>query len=309
MNNAAKDIIAIHGDDKCAGAISYWSTPGAVHIDALAKAWADAGLPEKELPSLPSPTVAVTRALKSVMTPERTNKRVKGGDFKGGWLVIQTDTTGDKPVHRDVLFAVRDDDAPGGVRVKVEPGFEMTDGEPTELVYRKAFRAALNGELDGSGDISPWLRKRVNKLSGVTMRDHGSVYFIPRDGMDEWANVTAAVEAATAKRMEVARIAAMHTDDAVAAVLTAVRSEAETALKAFEDDLCKEGDDRLGKRALANRTKMAEELTAKLAKYEGILGVSLEAFKDSLEGIKASIVAAEMALDDEADGAEANPFA
>lgn len=300
-------IIAVEGDAKLAGAITYWQLNGTVSLDALRTAWVAAGLDEDALPSEPSETVGLSRAVRALLNPERDAHKIKGGEFKGGWVITETDTTGAKPVTVNVLTAAHtaDEDAArsaDNLRISVEPGFEFHRNEPTGIVLRKAYNRA-RGELDPSGDVSPWLKRLADALGCVSLRDTGGVYFIPRDGIDAWRKYAEVVESVSQGSHRIHRIPAMQTDDAVAAILDAIETEAESTLEAFEADLCKDGDDKLGLRALKSRSKQAEALADKLAKYEALLGVKLNKIRESLENTQANLTAAEWAIEAEKDKA------
>ncbi len=122
-------------------------------------------------------------------------------------------------------------------------------------------------------DVSSWLLDIAYGQGAVSLRESGGVYFIPKSGVDYWSKIANAVEAGGAG--SVFRIPAVRTAEAVAAITDAVTAEAEAAALALEEELTKTGDDALGKRAIATRTKTVQELLAKLNSYEELLGQQL----------------------------------
>src|SRR4051812_21100190 len=63
--------------DAC-GAVVFWTLSGTCDADLLAAAWEEAGLERKVLPQLPSPSVAVRRALGELSERRRLVRPMEG---------------------------------------------------------------------------------------------------------------------------------------------------------------------------------------------------------------------------------------
>lgn len=282
MNAKAEDYIVTNDDVKTAGAISYWRLSGDTRLADLTAAWAAEGLDEKLLPGEPSPEVALRRAVGAQESSTRRSFKIKGGDFAGGWGLVEVDTSLGHVQTYELLRAKWD---AANQRIDIDASGhglrnDVYDRFPVE-------RASL-----APADISSWLIKLANGKSATSLRDSGGIYFVPRGHVDFWRSVGRAVEKCGHK---VFKIPALHNTEAVEAILDAITTEANAEVEAIEADLEKIGDDAVGKRGLASREKRCSELLKKVAEYEALLGVRLPEIQQRVEDLSSAVATAALA--------------
>jgi hypothetical protein len=304
-------VVAPDADAETAGAISYWRLGGSVKLTGLSAAWVAAGLDAADLPSEPSDKIGLSRALRNLESATRKAIQIKGGDFAGGWGLVDVITT-DGNVHtRQVLRAKRGEGS-RELDIVVEPEYAHEDAyhhfggsqTPVSVQLRQAYQR-VRSELAAT-DVSAWLIDLARKVSAISLRESGGVYFIPRDEVARWEQISQVVASVSDGRHDVFRIPALQTAEAVEAILSSLEVEANDTIGAFEADLIKTGEDAIGARALKGRLRAADTLAAKLAKYEGLLGVKLDKIRESLETVKADLQAADWAIQAEKDKADEN---
>jgi hypothetical protein len=279
MNAKAEDFIVTKDDVKTAGAISYWRLSGDTRLAALEAAWRAEGLDEKLLPSEPSPEVALRRSVGAQESSTRRSFKIKGGDFAGGWGLVEVDTSGGHVQTYELLRARWD---AGNQRIDIDTNHH---GLNTEVLNRfPVERASL-----APADISSWLIKLANGKSATSLRDSGGIYFVPRGHVDFWRSVGRAVEQCGHK---VFKIPALHNTEAVEAILDAITTEANAEVEAIEADLEKIGDEAPGKRALDSRATRCRDLLKKVAEYETLLGVRLPEIQARVEDLSSAVATA-----------------
>lgn len=291
-------IVALPEGAKAAGAIVFWNMSGTTDASLLAQAWRDFGLPEDWLLELPTPEVALRRAVREQGEKHRLVRSLKNG----GWAIVREKQS--------------DDDLDYGTEMKVSLSATgqlkfVGGGEGTQDEVRAAFRTHLDNL--SREDIGGWLADLVPKLDAVSMRGSGGVYFIPPASVPRWEAIKDAVsEASNTKLYEVP---ALQAKAAVEAILDAITAEAQEAADAVlaeiqvnaaetamveSNGLGKSADGAqaaavLGSRALENRARQLEAVRLKVERYEQLLGQKLTGLQDKLSEVRASAAAAAMA--------------
>lgn len=280
-----------------AGAVSYWRLSGTVNMEQLIVAWKAQGLDPKLLPSPPSPETALGRAVRELQTKRQL---VRPLARRGLWAVVEERVeAGNELAYRTLVRAIYNQAAPDDlelVRVDATTAeFVALNGQI--VANYKRFR----GELDQS-DISAWLVDLTSRSNAVSLRDTGGIYFVPRDSVESWRKVVAALRAVSAH--QIFTIPAMKNSEAIEAISDAVAIEAEAIAVAMERELAATGDDALGERALATRALQCQNTIAKIAAYEGLLDVQLLKVRERIERLSADVAhAALLASADEAAAA------
>jgi hypothetical protein len=263
-----KTNIVVTEENTEAGAVVWFELSGPVDHDRLCEAWEKEGLDPNLLPSLPSPEVALARAVREHSGRRLLARRVEAGH----WALVSETTTEDKKLHHEVVTVAR-------------LGKDVLVVEPEHPGIRSSF--AGNLEVLDSNDISNWLIQLARAAKAVSLRPMGGIYFLPKLVLEQFRRYARALESVSGHHVH--RIPAMRTDEAVAAVLSAITAEAESEAEAFEKEL---SDNTLGARGFDNRATSAQAMKEKLASYEELLGVSLPALSDKLERLRGSLAAA-----------------
>lgn len=294
-NPDAELFIAREATDAC-GAVSYWRAGGDVSIDALGKAWVDAGLDVKLLKKAPGPETALRRAVLELAVRQQidsdTERRVLIRPQKEAatWAVVEEIVQkGHKPIYTPLVVVSFVNGAP---LVAQSLGTYAQEQEITKTVTKNF--AAQQG-LYAPSDITGWLVKLAYKCGAVTLRDSGGVYFIPQDAMAFWNKAATVIETVTNQSHRVFRIPAMRNTEAMAAIIDAITVEAEQLVAAIEKEMGATGEEALGARALKTREAeaAAAAMLAKVEKYEKLVDQQLNV-RERVEGLKAAIVAAAM---------------
>lgn len=255
-----------------AGAVVYWTLSGAIDYAALEVAWKAAGLDEDDLVKPPSEVMALQRAVRGY-----ASKRVLARSIsKGHWALVEELVVNDKLVYAD--------DPP-----MLDAKLDVATGALTLTPEHAGVRVAYdeNRALVETRDVSNWLAGLCAELGGVTLRDTGGIYFLPPAGLEHFRKVVGVLELVSAHAVQ--SIPAMRCEEAVKAVLAAVKDEAVKAAEELAADLA---GGELGHKALDGRADRAEKVKAKLAEYEELLGVELNELKDKLEDLRANLAGA-----------------
>ena len=282
-------IVAVDGLAR-AGAIVYWSLRGTLEVGALADAWAAADLPEELLLGAPTPDAALSRAVRTLATPRTLVRPLEG---RKGYALVQERTKGEGLEHV-VLISVRLDGAGRPQFLLHEHGNWLslardTFGDTASLKRAQAITAAYDKALGecAAEDVGGWLvRIALRHLDGVGLRDAGGFYYVPPGQVHVWERVKLAVKAVSEHKL--AQIDALRTDDVVDAVLDAVEAEAAATVERTFAELA----DDMGTRALRTRVRQAEDVLAKVGRYEGLLGVRLEKIRERVGECQAAVSAA-----------------
>ncbi|HEV3059600.1 MAG TPA: DUF6744 family protein [Vicinamibacterales bacterium] len=273
-----KDYIVVDAV-QTAGCISYFRVASETHIDTLTAAWKKHGLDLKSLPTTPDDGVALGRAVKATSEKRRL---VRPLERRGAWAVVEeTVEPGKTPTYR-TLVTVR-----GGAGPAIDCVAASTD-EYTALVgaIRNGYDRARH--VLAHVDISAWLITEIRARGGISLRESGGVYFVPRDKAEEWQKVAAALDEAGSS---VFTIPAMKTAEAVAAITDAITAEAAAESAKIEADMEKTGDEALGARALKTRVEALEAMLTKVGTYEELIGKQL-AVRERVTSLRANVSAA-----------------
>lgn len=284
----------------------------------------EGGLDAGKLPDLPSAEVALHRAVDEQKAKRRLVRPVEGG----GWAIVDEhlDDAG-KPKAYSLQIVVRRDPDNG---LLFEPSEHPLCGEISASYVRH--RAAY-----AATDISMWLVRLCERHDGVSPRDRGGFYFIPKQRLDAFRTWAAAVHAASGSR--VFFIPAMKSDEAIEAILDAITREAEGEAESMEQALNDHADalsaqaaieegvegagvvgatgatspnaldqyrqgqmnvekKAMGMRAIGTKLSKLRRLGEKLGVYEDLLNVKLDVVRERLERVRAGLTVASLAVED-----------
>lgn len=302
--SGASSIIAAPGgfDGVRAGAVVYWSLRGSLDVAALTQVWEDAELPLEILLHPPSPDAALSRAVRTLASPRTLVRPLEG---RNGYAVVQERAAKDGVLH-STEFSVRQTVAgrleflvpgyswmsTGGVQGSVAEAAVCRRAHSVQIAYEKALGEAAPEDVGG------WLvRLALKYLDGVGLRDAGGFYYIPPAHVASWESVKRAVRAVSNHKLQ--QIDAMRSEDVVDAVLDAVDEEAQVFVEKTFSELA----DEMGVRALRTRIARAEQVEAKVRRYEGLLGVRLEKLRERVGECQAAVAAAILRAEAETEAA------
>jgi hypothetical protein len=278
------NVIAVQGmDADSVGGIVFWRLSGSVLFDDLDDAWRAAGITGLPFPGLTRPHAALARAVGEVADRSDLVRPLRAGDERGVVLVREVYSAGRPTYAPEAEFTL---DKGTGVLV-------CTSQDAGLLAQvRRAYDYALCTLTQS--DVGAWLVQVCHVLHAVRLRDTGGVYFVPRERMAQWRAVAAVMRAATACTLY--EIPALRTDEAVSAVLDAVRREADELVHDMRAELKEQAPGtQYSKRQLATRESRLEAMRAKLAGYEQLLDVNMDAVRDKLTDVGAELVVGALA--------------
>jgi hypothetical protein len=284
----SEEFVVIPGYEDAAGAIVWWDLTGEVDLMEMEDAWLDKGGAEALLPAIPSVEVCAKRAADSAVSTKRELVRQIR---RGAWDFLKESVVGDdvENEHLEHSVAVRirivKDTDDGEKRPQITAAGEQWDILRDEIARQyNHYRGSLI-----ASDISSWLLWMLNKeILAVSLRQRGGFYFIPADQIPAWKMISETIRSVSSHQMY--EIPAMRAEDTVAAVLTAVRKEAEATMQEMEDYLM--GD--VSTKGLNAIDRKTADVQAKVAKYAELLGVALPDLQERATTLLGSCQAARM---------------
>lgn len=272
-----ENVVAVSGDVAEAGAIVYWTLSGPVEYGKLVEAWTAAGFAAGDVVEPPNPQTACLRALNEERS-ERSRRLRRPLEGRRGHALVD-----ESAQDRELEYEVRcraDVDALGRIRV------ETADAELQARV-EAAYRRHLFSELS-TCDVSGWLAgKLLARVDAVALRPTGGFYFVPREGVATWRALIGVIKACSNHAFY--EVPAMHTEEAIDAILAAVTAEARSEADGMWEELA---SGKLGERALEARAERAARCREKVERYERLLGIGIGGLCEQLTKLRADFCAA-----------------
>lgn len=273
-----------------AGAMVWWRLSGDVDVACITQALTAAGITP---PAAPTEEAALKRALGKFARGGR--KLARKMDERGRRLAVvreMADESTQDDLDYDVeIRATLEHNSTGGVSLVTRPY--------TSAIH-DAYEVAKSSLT--TDDIGLWLvRSAIVKADGVSLREGGGVYFVPAHGLATWRAVWAALRTCADHRMfEVPAFA--DDDSAVEGILDSLTQAVEQGLSQIEA----KADEGLGERAAETQRKRVEDLRARVARYEGVLGAKATHLHEACDRLAAH--SAFGALTKLADALPSDPF-
>lgn len=208
-------FMAVDSAEASTGSIVYWSLKGLVNLPQLTEAW-PAELPAAWLPEEASDKTALSRACKDQAGASLIVRKHP----KGGWALVH------ETVSETTLNYTSNPP-----RAYLEEEKVTFEGEVDQVLQGRIlaafveYRFALN-QIDCSG----WLTSIMKAVKAVVLRDHGGMYFVPRDKMSQIDLIKKVLK--TVSRHKLYKIPAKHCEDSMEGVLDGLATEAD---KVFSD--------------------------------------------------------------------------
>lgn len=292
--------LSVETGQDTAGALVYWGLSGHVDMqdleDALTRRQLD---PEKWLPPNPSKEEVLKRAAEASL-PGGRRQMVRPLPKRGDFLIVTEqviEVDGKQRLryeHNVSIVLQKDQDTKRVVILPFSSASEATAEQNRELAQAVARNVTLFEGLYTTTDISTWLVNLLEKeVRAVGLRDRGGFYFVPRDRLDIWRTIVGVVREVSGHKMF--EIPAMRSDEAVEAILTAVRSESETKMAELEAYLA--GD--ISTRGLNSWDAKLAELQGKVSHYADLLGVALPDLTSKAQTLLGALQAARIMKESE----------
>ena len=261
------------------GGVVFWSLGGGTDWQTLFDGLTSAGF-QKEC----ADRVTIPEALKSALLDLYGQKRVLVRPLPSGngYAVVDESASSLKTLEYNARVVAK---WPLAVRNVSAQDIVVEQGSSDD---RLRIYDAVQGQLDIAphNKVAASLVAIVAALGGVPLKPNGGIYWIPERAMSRWASAVSAVERAGAGNQVFTARTAMD-DDAIRAVVSAVRTEIGTEIAALAEQALTGGD---GKRSMSSRQAKAERLLARVTDYEQLLGVTLQELKDGIETATACVV-------------------
>lgn len=276
------------------GGVVFWSLSGGTDWQKLFDGCTAAGF-QKEC----ADRISFSEAAKAALVDLYQNKRVLVRPLPNstGYAVVDETSSALKTLEYNARIVCR-------WPISGKPG--QTTMTVTGLAVDAQEDAIIRQAIDNQMDVAPHskvastLVEIIKTLGGVPLKPNGGVYWIPERAMVRWADAVAAIEKAGPGNQVFTARTAMD-DDAIRAVVSAIRADIGTEVQALAEQAQNGGDN---KRSLASRQSKAEALLARVTDYEQLLGVTLQELKDGIEAATSFVVSA-AAVQMAADMAEA----
>ena len=179
-------------------------------------------------------------------------------------------------------------------RVRGETSASIEVSVTTTADQRDAIVARFNELRDRlhADAVAAMLTRYVSgPCHGTSLRPAGGVYWVPEDKAAQWKRLVEAVEAAgeTSGSNSVYLLRTAADEGMVTAVRDAITHELQSAAAEIGEDVKSTA---LGERALQGRVEASKKLSAKLGRYESLLGESLTSVRQSIATAKTAATVA-----------------
>lgn len=254
------------------GAITLWELSGRSNYSMLADGLKNLGL-QQYIPHKPTALEALKLVLTNMFAGTRSLIRPLEG-YKG-WGVVYEQANGNHlQHHNDISITVRGKNL-------ADIAFYGTTWDQEQLILSQV---TAEMELIPQAKLVYSLKRIIESLCGVPIRESGGVYFIPDPAMPMWRNVSAIIESAGANTVHVIRTAV--DDSMVKCVVAHIEREVRDFIAIAEG----EASAGMKERAKANRLSDTEFMIEKAKWYEREFGVLLTDTTKALDELSVKLL-------------------
>lgn len=282
MTTDIRNTLAIVDEDSSTcGALALWNCATTTRKE-FRDNWIAQGLSEDWLKSDPGKDAILGRAVK-----ELKGKHLFARKVGAAWLLVR-EQVGDQSAAYDVVATITLGDSGPVVELQGAPS-------STELQLVASFQRVA-GEMTAAdvGQFLSWVL-RV-KLSGVSLKDNGGVYYVPPMHKDTLAKIRAACAPLGCR---VSNFPAAKTASVIADVLAAMEAEASAALAEVEasvqearDKAASEDKGHVHKATIRATSQHLDTLRAKLSTYGATFGQKFGALNDRIYAVRTALTSA-----------------
>lgn len=275
------DVIGVL-DGQAAGGLVWWELSGDLDRARLAEAWARAGLDDGQIPDPVSPREALKRAMEDMRERHLLVRPLAG---VRGYSLVEERAEGEKLDYAQRLTVQVDD---GGILAF----------EPADHAQREKVTAGYIGHQItlSPNDISGMLLRFCEGHDSVPMRARGGFYFLPPAGVERFRRAAQALRQVSGHSLY--EVPAMKSEQAVEAILAAIKHEAEAEAQAMVQIL---DSGEAGARSLRSQSRRCERAETKLARYEELLGQKLPELQSRLSTLRSRLTEAALVASTDSD--------
>lgn len=264
------------------GGVVFWSLSGGTDWQSLFDGLTAVGF-QKEC----ADRITIPEAVKAALLDLYGEKRVLVRPLPNGngYAVVDETSSVTKTLEYNARIVVK-----WPISIKPSAQSLQISGIGADALEIGKIHQAVDNQLDIAphSKVANSLVEIVKTLGGVPLKPNGGIYWLPERAMVQWTNAGRAVEKAGSGNQVFTARTAMD-DDAIRAVVSAVRTEIGTEIAELAEQTQNGGDN---KRSLASRQAKAERLLSRVTDYESLLGVTLQELKDGVEAATSFVVTA-----------------
>jgi hypothetical protein len=271
------DFVAV-SDAKLAnaGAIVTWNLSGSFDPEPFRKAWAAEGLSLDLCPELPTEQKALGMAM-SELREHRT--LIRPLDRGAGWKVVPEHASGDDLDYDTTGLTAKLDKV--GRPVFTPQGH--LSAPKVKALYEEFLVAVPCTQTSG------WLASTIMPaVDATSIKRNGGVYFVPPHQLPAFERMVRVIHAHTQHRVYAVHV--VKSESTVEMVLDSMTNEVVTEC----DQLLRKLNE-LGERAIETRVGHLNMLLSKVARFEKLLGVKLEAAREAALEADGALAAAALA--------------
>jgi len=260
------------------GVVTYWRLSW-TDRNRLEQALTAIGLPEL-LPDQRQPTTILRNAMQQLYGGNgHLIRPLADGD---GWEVVDERKGVQANDYGHILSARVQGETSASIEVSVTTTADQRDAIVTRY-------DELRDRLHADAVAAMLTRYVSGRCHGTSLRPAGGVYWVPEDQVAQWRRLVEAVEAAAVDANSVYLLRTAADEGMVTAVRDAITHELQSAAAEIGEDVKSTA---LGERALQGRVEASKKLSAKLTRYESLLGESLTSVRQSIATAKAAATVA-----------------
>jgi hypothetical protein len=248
------------------GAVVFFSTKDGTDRPKLKQSLATMGL-EKFCPEERTTLSALKVALQELYGSPKTLIRPLDTNEREGFCVIEEERGAEGNSYSTTMCAYLENDQV--LYIGLDHGVTVSE------------RTALAKQNLPAISVSNMLVKLIEDLGGTALREAGGIYWLPENKLTSWGQISRIVEKCGPNTVYV--LQHLKDENAIRAVRDAIVREAESESRQIEREI---NESEVGERYLQSRVDRAIKISQKIAKYEELLGVGLEAIKENLSRVE-----------------------
>lgn len=283
----SNDLSIIPGAEPT-GLLTYYVQSGVTSFAKLKESLEAAGVDEKYIPNAPSASHVIeqvildTKAFLAAQNRTDILARRFGSRATGVKVGLVEEVPGEDDVLRHKHLAT--------ITVTKEgPRVQVLDESARELAAYVVERYNHHADSFGHSSFYLWTSKLFTAVDAIMLKRHGGVYYIPATATATFNTIANVVNSSTACHFY--SIPVVKSSDAVEAIMGSLEAESNTALDDFYQEYTKAVEAANGD---ANKipdrfTTRLSNITAKVQKYETLLGTSLDKLREHMTNLQTAV--------------------